>query len=88
MPYLVGDALLGACERRSGLRSAGAALGFALAMSVTLGGCATGEDWPSMANISDISNGMTPEQRQKALQELQKDDTNPSGTMPRAKSPK
>jgi hypothetical protein len=47
--------------------------GVALAICAGIQGCASDQSWPSLAKITDISNVMTPEQRQKALQELQKD---------------
>jgi hypothetical protein len=57
-------------------RAAGpaAAAAFALALCAGLGGCASGQEWPSVAKISDVGNVMTPEQRQKAVQDMQKGD--------------
>jgi hypothetical protein len=58
--------------RRTAARAAAAA--FALALCAGLGGCASSQDWPSVAKISDVGNVMTPEQRQKALDDMQKGD--------------
>ena len=60
-------------------RKTGAAI-LALAICAGLGACASDPGWPTMGKISDMSNVMTPEQRQKALQDLQKSDTSPSST--------
>ncbi len=60
-----------------------AAAAFALALCTGLGGCTSGPEWPSVAKISDVGNVMTPEQRQKALQDMQKSDhgqSNASGS--------
>ena len=60
-----------------------AAAAFALALCAGLGGCASGQEWPSVAKISDVGNVMTPEQRQKALEDMQKSDhgqSNSSGS--------
>ena len=51
-----------------------AAAAFALALCAGLGGCASSQEWPSVAKISDVGNVMTPEQRQKAVQDMQKGD--------------
>ena len=51
-----------------------AAAVLALAFCAGLGACASDPDWPTLGKISDLSNVMTPEQRQKALQDLQKGD--------------
>jgi hypothetical protein len=51
-----------------------AAAAFALALCAGLGGCASSQEWPSVAKISDVGNVMTPEQRQKALEDMQKGD--------------
>jgi hypothetical protein len=67
--------------RRTAGPAAGAA--FALALCAGLGGCASGPEWPSVAKISDVGNVMTPEQRQKALEDMQKSDhgqSNSSGS--------
>jgi hypothetical protein len=55
---------------RGMLRGAGAGLLFALLAG--LQACSTGSDWPTLGKISDLSNIMTAEQRQKAVQDLQK----------------
>ena len=52
----------------------------ALALCVGLGACASGPDWPTLGKVSDLGNVMTPEQRQKTLKDLQKDDNSQTGT--------
>jgi hypothetical protein len=54
------------------LHGGGAAILFALCAG--LQACSTGPDWPTLGKISDLTNIMTAEQRQKAVQDLQKND--------------
>jgi hypothetical protein len=56
------------------LRGAGAGIFFALLAG--LQACSTGSDWPTLGKISDLSNILTAEERQKAVQDLQKNDPN------------
>ncbi|MGO9486665.1 MAG: hypothetical protein ACLPX9_19165 [Rhodomicrobium sp.] len=53
-----------------------AAAALALSLSAGLGACASDPEWPTIGKITDLENVMTPEQRQKALEELQKADQN------------
>ena len=46
----------------------------AVAMCAGLAACADDPKYPSVATISDIGTVLTPEERQKALQEMQKQD--------------
>ncbi len=48
-----------------------AAAGLAFALCGGLQGCASDPAWPSLAKITDLGNIMTPEERQKAVQDLQ-----------------
>ncbi len=45
----------------------------ALVLCASLAGCAENPNYPSVATISDLGNVLTPEERQKAVQDLQKD---------------
>ncbi len=54
--------------------TAPAAAALALALCAGLGACASSPDWPILGKVIDLDNAMTPEQRQKALEELQKAD--------------
>jgi hypothetical protein len=56
------------------LRDAGAGILFALLAG--LQACSTSADWPSLGKVSDLTNIMTAEERQKAVQDLQKNDPN------------
>jgi hypothetical protein len=38
--------------------------------------CSSDPSWPTLGKISDLSNILTAEQRQKAVQDLQKNDPN------------
>ncbi len=70
-------------RRISGL----AAAALALALCAGLGACSSDPSWPTLGKVTDLDNVMTPEQRQKALQDLQKGDQgqNGSATAPQAK---
>jgi hypothetical protein len=56
------------------LRRAGAGILFALLAG--LNGCASDPSWPTLGKISDLNNILTTEERQKAVQDLQKNDPN------------
>jgi hypothetical protein len=81
MAYHPLGALRALTEQNTARRKAvsAAAVAFALALSGGLGGCASTQEWPSLSKISDLDNVMTPEERQKALQEMQKSDQGQSG---------
>lgn len=53
-----------------------AACAIALAICAGLQGCSSDPDWPTLGKISDLGNVMTPEERQKAMQDLQKSGQN------------
>jgi hypothetical protein len=59
---------------RNLLRGGGAGLLFAICAG--LQACSSDPSWPALGKISDLSNIMTAEQRQKAVQDLQKNDPN------------
>ncbi len=62
-----------------------AAAGVAIALSGGLQACSSDAGWPSLNKVSDLRNILSPEERQKAVQELQKEDqSHSSGT---AKAP-
>jgi hypothetical protein len=44
----------------------------ALGLCFQLAACAQDQNYPSVAKISDVDNVLTPEERQKTLQDLQK----------------
>ncbi len=48
----------------------------ALALCAGLPACSVDPAWPSLGKISDLSNILSPEERQKAVQDLQKDNPN------------
>ena len=72
------------CRRRM-KQAAGAAAIFALCGA--LQACASDPDWPTTSKITDIGTVMTPEEREKAVQDLKKNDTGHSAgtTAPSAK---
>ena len=55
------------------IASLGAAV-FAASLCIGLVGCAEDPKYPSLAKISDLGSILTPEERQKAVQDLQKQD--------------
>jgi hypothetical protein len=57
--------------RRLKLSAAGC---LALVLSGGLQGCASDPNYPSLAKIAGLDNAMAPEERQKAIQDLQKND--------------
>jgi uncharacterized membrane protein YgcG len=63
-------------ERVAGrtLHRARAAILFALLAG--LQACSSNPEWPTLGKISDLDNILTTEQRQKAVQDLQKNDAN------------
>ncbi len=50
------------------------AKGIAIALCAGLAACAEGRNYPSLSKITDMGNILTPQQQQKAVQELQKQD--------------
>ena len=61
--------------------SFGASL-MAVSLCAGLTGCADDPKYPSLAKISDLGSILTPEERQKAVQDLQKQDrAHNSGTV-------
>jgi hypothetical protein len=78
-------------EEKAALRSASngtvagrlraiATAGLVLGLCAGLQACAGDPTWPSIGKITDLDNIMTPEERQKAVQDIQKDDPNQSGS--------
>jgi hypothetical protein len=59
---------------RNLLRGSGAGILFALCAGMQA--CSSDPSWPALGKISDLSNILTAEQRQKAVQDLQKNDPN------------
>jgi hypothetical protein len=43
----------------------------AVLFALALGACAQDSSWPDVGKITDLSGGMTPEERQKAVQDMQ-----------------
>ncbi len=52
---------------------------FAIGLCAGLQACSGDPSWPALGKISDLDNVMTPEQRQKTVQDIQKDDPSQSG---------
>jgi hypothetical protein len=50
--------------------------GILFALLAGLEGCASDPSWPTLGKISDLNNILTTEERQKAVQDLQKNDPN------------
>ncbi len=68
-------------ERPRRLRQMAACF-IAVGMCAGLGACAEDADYPSLAKIEDVGTVLTPEERQKALAELQKlDQAHSAGTV-------
>jgi hypothetical protein len=67
------------------MRGAGAGILFALCAG--LQACSSDPSWPTLGKISDLSNVLTAEQRQKAVQDLQKNDPNHDKDAAAAKPP-
>ena len=63
---------LGSKKRRVVGRAAASLL--AIALCAGLSACAGSENYPSLAKIADIGQIMTPEERQKTVDDLQKQD--------------
>jgi hypothetical protein len=58
-----------------------AAAAIALSLAAGLPGCSSDPGWPALGKVSDLGNILTPEERQKAVQDMQKtDQANPAGT--------
>lgn len=67
----------------TGRRVAGfAAAALALALCAGVGGCSSDPAWPVLGKVSDLTGTMTPEERQKAVEELQKNNQNQNGAPP------
>jgi hypothetical protein len=83
MAYQPWDALRRMRVRNIARRMAGPAVAlFALA----LGACAQDTGWPSLNRITDLTGIMTPEERQKAVQDMQqKGDQTRSGSASQSK---
>jgi hypothetical protein len=64
----------------------GAGIGILFALSAGLQACSTDPSWPTLGKMSDLTNIMTAEQRQKAVQDLQKNDPNHDKDAAAAKS--
>ncbi|MGO8955131.1 MAG: hypothetical protein ACLQF2_17645 [Rhodomicrobium sp.] len=64
-----------------------AAAGVAFALCAGLQACTSDPTWPSLAKVTDLTNILTPEERQKAVQDLQKSDQgqNSNAAAPAAK---
>jgi len=45
---------------------------------MALPACTSDPDWPALGKVTDLSNAMTPEERQKAVQDLQKANQGPN----------
>ncbi|MGO9546550.1 MAG: hypothetical protein ACLPPF_17360 [Rhodomicrobium sp.] len=56
-----------------------AAAGAVLALCAGLQACASDPSWPSISKVTDVGNVMTAEERQKAVQDLQKSDSSHDG---------
>ncbi len=56
----------------------GAAAGVAFAFCAGLQACSSDPSWPTLSKVTDLTNTMTAEERQKAVQDLQKNDPNAS----------
>jgi hypothetical protein len=54
----------------------GAGIGILFALSAALQACSTDPSWPTLGKMSDLTNVLTAEERQKAVQDLQKNDPN------------
>ncbi len=54
----------------------------ALSLSAGLPACSSDPAWPTLGKVTDIGNVMTPEERQKALQDLQKADPGQNNSAP------
>ena len=82
-----GVALRSLCKRNRPRIGQLAAACMALSLSGGLPACTSDPAWPTLGKVTDIGNVMTPEERQKALQDLQKDDQgqNTSGSAAPAK---
>jgi hypothetical protein len=63
---------LGSTKQRVVGRAAASLL--CIALCAALSACAGNENYPSLAKIADIGQIMTPEERQKAVDDLQKQD--------------
>jgi hypothetical protein len=46
------------------------------ALGAALQACSSDPNWPTLGRVSDLNNILTAEERQKAVQDLQKNDPN------------
>jgi hypothetical protein len=51
-----------------------AAAAIALSLAAGLPACSSDPGWPALGKVSDLGNILTPEERQKAVQDMQKTD--------------
>jgi len=63
-----------------------AAVCIALTLSAGLPACTSDPAWPTLGKVTDVGNVMTPEERQKALQDLQNQGNNNAGGAPAKQS--
>lgn len=49
-----------------------AAVGVALSLAAGLPACSSDPSWPTLGKVPDLGNVLTPEERQKAVQDMQK----------------
>jgi hypothetical protein len=54
----------------------GAGIGILFALCAGLQACSSDPSWPTLGKVSDLNNILTTEERQKAVQDLQKNDPN------------
>jgi hypothetical protein len=69
-----GRPVLGGAETLKSLIGSVAAKGLAIALCIGLAACAEDRNYPSLTQISGLGSVMTPLERQKAVEELQKQD--------------
>ncbi len=75
-----GVALRSLCKGNRHRISRLAAICIALPLCAGLPACTSDPSWPTLGKVSDLGNVMTPEERQKAVQELQKADQGNNNT--------
>ena len=64
----------GAAETLKSLIASVAAKGLAITLCIGLAACAEDRNYPSLSKISELGGILTPLERQKAVEELQKQD--------------
>ncbi len=75
-------ALRSLCKRNRHRMPRLAAACIALTLSAGLSACTSDPAWPALGKITDIGSVMTPEERQKALQDLQNQGNNNTAGAP------